>query len=384
MKRILLVTTSYPDSTEGEAAAGHFVRDYARALVAMGAEVHVVAPSSWCGCTVEEGVDVKRFAVPKLPLSLLSPWQIKDWEAIATTLCEGSRMVRVACDHARPDHILALWALPSGDWARRTGSRFGIPYSVWALGSDIWTLGRIPLLRQYLALTLRQAAYRFADGLQLAEDVERICRRPCDFMPSSRNFGPPGKRTMNDGPPYRLAFLGRWHKHKGVDLLLDALEMLSDEDWSRIAAVRIYGGGPLEALVHRGVLRLSTSGRPVEAGGYLDLEGARALFEWTDYVVIPSRIESIPVVFSDSMQAGRPVIVTPVGDLPRLVNDLDVGIVAKEATPAAFSIALQRQLRRPPVSMEGGIEVGRQRFDIAGAAARFLNVIEGDAPAALR
>ena len=375
MKRILLVTTSYPDQSEGEAAAGVFVRDFARALVAAGVAVEVIAPASENSRREEDNVSTTRFTVPQLPLSLLNPRHIQDWQAIFQTLVQGAKAVSEACALRRPDHILALWALPCGAWALRTAKRFGIPYSTWSLGSDIWTLGKIPLLRQYLSHVLRHAQHRFADGFQLCSDVETICGRHCSFLPSSRNFGPHSSREDKATPPYRLAFLGRWHPNKGVDLLLEAMSLLGDMDWGVIETVRLYGGGPLETLVREHAHALQLSGKPVEAGGYLDLEGARHLFEWSDYVLIPSRIESIPVVFSDAMQAGRPVIATPVGDLPQLLQTTGCGILANETTAQSIAHAIQRAIHQDPSGFAEGISRAGETFNVNESARTFLKAI---------
>ncbi|OZB57548.1 MAG: hypothetical protein B7X35_00940, partial [Halothiobacillus sp. 14-56-357] len=71
--KLLIVTTSYPDDSDGAAAAGVFVRDFALALVEQGHQVTVIAPSQTSRTKIEAGVRVQRFAVPKLPLSLLKP-----------------------------------------------------------------------------------------------------------------------------------------------------------------------------------------------------------------------------------------------------------------------------------------------------------------------
>jgi glycosyltransferase involved in cell wall biosynthesis len=375
MKRILLVTTSYPDIGEGKAAAGVFVRDFAHALASAGVAVEVVAPANSAGQMLDGGVTETRFAVPRLPLSLLRPNHFQDWPAIFSTLAQGRQAVMAACAHRRPDHILALWALPSGAWAQTAAKRFGIGYSTWALGSDIWSLGKIPLLRQYLGRVMRHAQYRFADGFQLSEDVEAICGRECEFLASSRDFGAPSSRAVGAAPPYRLAFLGRWHENKGIDLLLEALEGLSQQDWARIAAVKLYGGGPMEVQVRARAQALLRNGRPVEVGGYLDLEGARELFGWTDYVLIPSRIESIPVVFSDAMQARRPVIATPVGDLPQLVQATGCGQLAKGANADSIVQAIQRAIRLDVTGFGEGIARAVEQFDVNLSAKKFLKDI---------
>ena len=115
-----------------------------------------------------------------------------------------------------------------------------------------------------------------------------------------------------------------------------------------VERVCINGGGPLENLVRSGVKRLADAHRPVVCGSYLDRDEAARLMAWADYLLIPSRIESIPVIFSDAMQARCRVITTPVGDLPALLQRYPVGIVAEQPSPAALAVALQRVLLNDP------------------------------------
>jgi glycosyltransferase involved in cell wall biosynthesis len=184
----------------------------------------------------------------------------------------------------RPDYIFALWALPSGHWAKSVGKKYDIPYGIWALGSDIWGLGRVPILRSYLRKTLIKADRCFADGLKLADDVKKFSGRCCEFLASSRILADNQPPDVAHRPPFRLAFLGRWHQNKGIDILMDALGLLSDEDWSKIAMIRIEGGGPLNVKVHKVASDLRNLGRPIQVGGYLDKRGAADLIAWADYV----------------------------------------------------------------------------------------------------
>jgi glycosyltransferase involved in cell wall biosynthesis len=375
MNHLLLITTSYPDESEGAAAAGTFVRDFAHALSAA-ARVTVVAPGAKTQTCQEHPIQVRRFAVPRQPLSLLSPLHPTHWPAILTTLRAGSQAVQQACAAAPVSHSLALWALPSGYWALQAQRRFGVPYSIWALGSDIWTLGKIPVARGALRRVLRHAANRYADGLALKDDVERIGGKPCAFLPSCRALADGRAKTLRDRPPYRLAFLGRWHPNKGIDLLAQALEHLGEEDWQRIEALRIHGGGPLEQPVQARIAPLAAAGRPVAVGGYLDREGARDLLAWADYVLIPSRIESIPVIFSDAMQMRCPVIAMPVGDLPRLLAAHRCGVLAPTVTAAGFARALRQALTAAPADFATGLDTAARAFDVAATARELATLLE--------
>jgi glycosyltransferase involved in cell wall biosynthesis len=374
--RILVVSTSYPAAlADGSEAAGIFVSDFSRALASR-TEVTVVCPD--LTESIEKGSpEVRRFPVPRLPLASLNPLQPASWPSIISVLSTGLAAVEKAAYDFRPDHIFALWALPSGWWAMRAAKKHRISYSTWSLGSDIWSLGRIPVVRGMLRKVLATADHRFADGLKLCEDVRRISGGSCEFLPSCRDLGirnPPARRTS---PPYRLAFLGRWHPNKGIDLLLDALRLLGADGWQNIEEIRIHGGGPLEEDVKQTCMLLGESGRPVRVGGYLDRDAAASLLAWADFVIIPSRIESIPVVFSDALQSGCRVISTPAGDLPGLIDE-SIGTVSvdvsAESIRAAVTSAVSRDYGSP-----GAADRIRPVFDVRAVAGRVLACLEGGA-----
>lgn len=374
---VVLVTTSYPETSSGSEAAGGFVADFAHQL-AEHAKVTVVAATAGPASVRTEGsLSVHRFSVKRWPLSLLRPHHPADWPSIFATLRDGMRAVNDVASADRPNYILALWALPSGYWAKSMLKRYGIPYGVWALGSDIWSLGRFPVLRSYLRNVLKNADRCYADGLGLAEEVTKLSGRSCDFLPSARRLRRDETADLASSPPYKLAFLGRWHLNKGVDIFLESLQRLSDNDWARISEIRVHGGGPLEAEVRLAVAELQALGRPVSVGGYLDTDGAAKFIGWADYVALPSRVESVPVIFSDAAQLGRPLIATPVGDLPRLYDEREFGVLADDITVAAYTDALHKALHTTPLQYESQLAAFAAEFDIADVARNFSRYVEG-------
>lgn len=374
-QHLLLITTSYPEpGADGSEAAGSFVSDFAETL-ARHIPVTVLAPGSKEREDHSGNLTIARFAGPGAPLSLLQPANPAHWLSILNILRLGSRRAERLARKNDFSHILALWALPSGYWARQLNRRHGIPYSVWTLGSDIWTLGKLPVVRTVLRSVMRASKFCFADGYKLLEDTERIAGRPCRFLPSVRRLPVNGDKSLRDSPPYRFAYLGRWHPNKGVDILLDALALLRDEDWRKIEMVRICGGGPLESLVVARHAALTAAGRPVQLGGYQDKTGAAELLAWADYLVIPSRIESIPVIFSDALQAGCPMIATPVGDLPRLMREYRPGILVDELTPSAIAEGLRTALRHAPLQYRDGLKQARTQFDVDQACSQLLGAL---------
>lgn len=372
---MVLVTTSFPMANDGSEAAGSFVSDFAEEL-ARHVPVRVVAPGNACRREPwAANVEVFRYATNGRPLSTLKPWRFRDLLEIVRVLRAGQHVTDMAVEAGLATHVLALWALPSGAWARRVAHRRSIGYSVWMLGSDVWSLGRIPVVRGMLARVIRGASHAWADGYKLAEDARRIANVPVDFLPSTRRIGPVDLLPPRDRPPYCLLFLGRWHPNKGIDLLLDALAILGDDDWSRIKSVEIQGGGPLEPLVCERVAALRAVGRPVELGGFLPKREAEAAIARADWVLIPSRIESIPVVFSDAMKMGRPVIATPVGDLPRLISETSCGILSGSTAAEALADALRLALATSTKRFVDGIAGQASRFDLATIVAKIIREI---------
>ncbi|KWS06714.1 Glycosyl transferase, group 1 [Lysobacter capsici AZ78] len=126
-------------------------------------------------------------------------------------------------------------------------------------------------------------------------------------------------------------------------MLIDALALLDDKDWRGIAEVHVAGGGPLEDVVRKGVATLQAAGRPVRLSGYLDRDQASQAFAQADRLLLPSRVESIPVVFSDAMKFSLPVVSMPVGDLPALIGS-GTGWLAQRVDADAFAAAIRVSL----------------------------------------
>lgn len=358
---IVLVTTSFPIKGDGSEAAGSFVSDLAEEL-ARYVTVRVVAPGPQSiHETWGHGVEVFRYASPSRPLSTLKPWRPTEMCDTFRVLRAGAKSTRQAVQAGPTIHILALWALPSGYWARSASRASGVPYSIWALGSDIWSLGNIPGVRMVLRSVIRGAVHRYADGLQLGRDAADISGEPFEFLPSTRRLDGGRARPLAASPPYRLLFLGRWHPNKGIDLLLEALTLLDGGSWSRISEVHIAGGGPMEGLVREKVGALQAAGRPLRLSGFLDREQATEALSEADYLLIPSRIESIPVVFSDAMKMQLPVISMPVGDLPALIAQYGVGVVVSRIDAEALANAMQTAMNKSPAHFSAGMaECARQ------------------------
>ena len=78
------------------------------------------------------------------PLVGLNPFHPVDGLRMVTLIRNGKRFLISFLKENRIDACLAMWFLPSGYFANAAYRRTGIPYSVWALGSDINKYGQNP------------------------------------------------------------------------------------------------------------------------------------------------------------------------------------------------------------------------------------------------
>lgn len=344
------------------------MRDLVEALSKM-VSVTVVAPAPSDEVGTIGNIQHRLFRFDRLPVSSLKPSRLTNWLPIIQLLAIGRRQAMNALSLSDYQHILALWTLPGGLWAR-SARKNGVPYSVWALGSDIWDLNKLPYGTAINRWIIRSAYKVYADGVRLSEEVSNLSGRQCAFLPTARSLSLGAPKGPKGAPPFRMAFLGRWHVNKGIDILLASLEQFDEADWRRIAEIRIYGGGPLDSMVVSKVAGLQASGRPVVIGGYLEKEAARKLLKWADWVFIPSRIESIPVVFSDAIQAGCGVIAMPVGDLPSLISRYQVGVFASGLSTEAYYQAIKAAIDGDVAISRLGYERARADFDLQKIAER--------------
>lgn len=336
---ILLITNRYPKDASDPAAP--FVPDFVRALEALGLCVIVSTPL-YGPPPEEEECGVHRFRLgstgggtPIGSWNMLAP---RTWWRIHRFVREGKKGVDDLMQRFAIDHILALWALPSGWFARCAARKWGVPYSVWCLGSDINNWARQPLFGWLTKEVLRDAEEVFADGFALAKAAGQLSGRRCRFLASFRRLvDDPRSCPENRGDRQYFLYAGRIHRDKGVFDLLAAFDQAGSElDGFELVFV---GEGPelpkltsmAAAPEFSGRVRILVGVPTATLAGYY--RSARA-------TVIPSYADSLPLVFSEAVQCGSPVVVYDTGDLGHFVRRFKLGRVVAPGDVGSLSRAL--------------------------------------------
>lgn len=373
-----IITSSYPAGPDDPSGtAGLFVRQFALELAAMGHTV-VVQPAAR---KQEYRADAGITIVPApwkggdQELASMNLMSLRNWCIILLYVLQGARNTLKINEKYAIDRTLCMWAVPSGIFGLVGKQISGIPYDIWALGSDIWKIKRIPVFGKIILKKIMKHADRvFADGIQLCRDVKDLTGVPCEFLPSSRNIPLPQAKILfaDQAAVTHLLFVGRYHVNKGPDLLIQAIDRLPQEKKESVR-VHMFGFGPMEHDLKKMISELKLE-------KYVHLHGPIQAQQFSNYLasvaflVIPSRIESIPVVFSDALQRGTPVISMPVGDLEHLIQECKCGIVAKEVSAEALASAIKEALTIDRDYFREGMAKAYERFDIGSAAGKWLNL----------
>lgn len=377
--RLLLITNRYPVNADDPASP--FVPHFVNALRDEGAYVDVLTPDyapknglasplspEWGEDKGERGSTYRYSSGSNKPIgswNLISP---VSWTRMVKFLRHGRTLGETLCALNRYDHILALWALPSGHFARTLSEKFKIPYSVWCLGSDIYVWPKRPVIRGQIASVLKDAHAVYGDGYDLCERIDNWLGIEAQFMPSFRplaglNNGQPPEPT--EAPCYLS--LGRLHPSKGVFELLTAFA-----DVKVIlphARLRFVGGGPAQEKLRSEVRRLGLTDA-VAIEGPVGETTVRQRLRECHCVVIPTRSDSIPLVFTEAVQAMRPVIGTDVGDLGAFIKRYRLGLVTASAARGDLALAMVQMAREPVFDLQRRSDL--LRFFDPRSAAKFF------------
>lgn len=367
--RILIISSSYPRHPDESINAGVLARDLALVYTAQGHDVDVMTPAKPGGIVFDQAITGHciPWLWPSLTVSDLGRKPFLDGLRAITLMVLGASMTIWQGATRRPDRTVALWALPSGVFAWLLQLLFRVPYRVWTLGSDVWRAHDFPAGITLLRVVLKGSDGAFADGSALAQEAGRLTGVDVEFLPSIRSL----PVVPNAEPAADVAFVGRLHPNKGPDLLVEAGAVLARLGIS----TAIYGDGDMRQQLQERIDKLGV-GASVRLCGATSAEETARVLASCRVLAIPSRVESIPLILGDAIQAGTTVVVTDVGDMREIVTRYGLGLVVEKPDPQVLADALM-------AALEGNLPTRRQTaaleiFSLEAAAARLFDSDRSD------
>ena len=374
---IHIITSSYPAHPDDPTGtAGLFVRDFAVELAELGHRIVVQPAARKKAYQPDPGIEIlpapwKGGDRELASMNLMNP---SNWWIFLLFFAQGISNTTAINENNAIDRTLCMWAVPSGIFGLAGKRKNKIPYDVWVLGSDIWKIRKIPFFgKRILGKVMRGADRVYADGFQLCRDVTELTGVPCEFLASSRRLPEPREViSFPDGPGVRhFLFVGRYHINKGPDLLIKAIANLP-HDIRESIRLHMFGLGPLEGELKKMISGMKL-GRYIHLNGPIQAQELSNYLNSVSYLVIPSRIESIPVVFSDAIQRGTPVVGMPVGDLESIVREFGCGLIAEDVSVDALASAIKKAALMDKDFFKEKTANAYSRFDIKRNVTQWLN-----------
>jgi len=159
--------------------------------------------------------------------------------------------------------------------------------------------------------------------------------------------------------PRRILFVGPVIERKGLVPLFRALAKVKST--MPDVSLRVAGGTAAEPHYYRALADLAQEMQIVANLHFLGhLEQQQLLEEYArcTCMVLPSFQETAPMAVQQAMAAGVPVVATPVGGVPHLVEDGCNGLLVPVGASAELASALTRLLNDPDLCVQLG---GRSR-----------------------
>jgi glycosyltransferase involved in cell wall biosynthesis len=348
--RILVVTSQFPIA--GEPTRGRPIYQTVRELATM-ADVRVVSPIAvypkWAQPksylykppeAANIGIDADYVSYPALPI-VSRPFN--GW------LC--ARAIAPALERFKPDVVLSYWLYPDAYGAMLVARKSGLALVAGARGSDI-------RVRDHISKSLTRSVIRAADRLLVvSEDLGRLAvsdygadparvdaiANGCDASTFHLADRAAARAQLGIAADVELVlYVGRLVAEKGLRELLAAMRGIALQ--RPRAELALVGTGPLHAEFSAEVTR--------QADLHVHLPGAQppdAVARWmsaANVFALPSYSEGYPNVLVEALACGRPIVATPVGGIPEIV-DADSGILVAPRAVDALAAGLIQALDQP-------------------------------------
>lgn len=168
-----------------------------------------------------------------------------------------------------------------------------------------------------------------------------------------------------------LVFMGRLGERKGIHLLIEAVSGLArDLEWK----LYVGGDGDIDGVLAH-VNRVGLADR-IEVMGWVDEDEKAEILKRAAVLVLPSYAEGLPVSLLEAMAYAVPVVATPVGGIPDLIEAGREGLLVPVGDVQELRRAIDFLLRNADVARAMGRR-GRTEYENKYSANVVIPTLEG-------
>jgi glycosyltransferase involved in cell wall biosynthesis len=197
---------------------------------------------------------------------------------------------------------------------------------------------------------------------------------PVDAAQNGISLSLPDDIASQSGGRRIVAFIGRLSHEKGPDLFIRA----ASEVLKKVSDVIfiLAGDGPMKGELQKTVRESGISGFVLIPGYRSDVQKIMA---GSDLIVMPSRTEATPLALLESMNLGKPIVASGVGDIPDIITHGIEGIIVPKEDIGALSNAISRVLSDDGLSKRIGAAAKKkvvQNFNISDRVGRLFGIYQ--------
>ena len=364
------LTVLFLISSEGYFGAENMLVTLAALLSSLGCRciVGVFSDSRFHHTEVAERARAHDLAIEMIPCAARC-----DWRAVSRV---RKLLDQYNVDILHPHGYKADLYAYAATWFHRVGlvaTSHNWPSRLWSMRAyaamDRWVMrgfDRVVVVSDLVAHVLQRSGIR-ADKVQTIFNGVQIER--------FRSAYPTLRDEVASGGEALVGFVGRFVPDKGGEiLLLAAQNVLRSHPNAKFVLV---GDGPCRQEWELLAARLGIRDQVTFAGVRQDMPGVYASF---DLLVLPSLCEAMPMCVLEAMAAGKPVVATRVGAVPKLVDANQTGLLVEPGDINGLATAINQILNEPTRAREMGAN-GQDRvikhFSAESMAAQYLDLYRG-------
>ncbi len=405
--RILVVSTAFPRTRDDPTVK--WLAETIRRLVAEGYEIEVLTSAyRGGGNTSLDGIPVHRFRY------FFAPWERLTHEESAPDRMRRSPFYAIlpifylafgavaAWRLARRRHydiVHVHWPVPHAvfGWAARAGGTRRIIAQFYSIELR-WVRHSLPFLRGFLRRAITSANYVVAISTSTAREVQAVAPVPVDVIPYAVELpdegtpgGPAPRHPLpQPGGPFTVLYVGRLVERKGVQYLIDAIATLRATVDARAV---IIGDGPDRTTLEARAAAAGVADR-VAFRGWVSPTELHESYATADAFALPAIIdrrgdtEGLGMVLLEAMTYGVPVVSTPMGGIPDIVEHDRTGLLVPPNDASALATALTALAADPALAERlavAGRAMARKSFSWPGVLAKwramYARVMAGLPPA---
>jgi glycosyltransferase involved in cell wall biosynthesis len=191
-------------------------------------------------------------------------------------------------------------------------------------GSDINNFINSKLARNIFSFFIHRCNYIISVGDDLSKLIYKKLNRKPNLILSAGINDKVFYKMNNVSKEYDFIFVGSFIKRKGLDILLDAIELLGDKK----IRYCFVGSGVLESEI-----LLKKRNFDITLLKNKTQDELRKLYNKSSFFILPSRDEPFGLVVSEAIFCGTPSIVSNIGGMKEQIKNDNNGYILKHNTP---------------------------------------------------